>query len=80
MAALDPTFPHLWRPFRYSIFRDEYRADFAEAERQIDLWTEALEPNDTDRRLGLDLLRAIHSILTGKDSQCRAYLVVHKQS
>lgn len=66
MAAFDPTFPHLWRPFRYSIFRDEYRTDFAEAEHQINLWAEALKPNDIDGRLGLDLLRAVHSILTGK--------------
>jgi hypothetical protein len=58
-------FPNIWNLFGGSIYRDEYRGDFADADRRIRLALSSIPADDHNARAGLELARAIHALLTG---------------
>lgn len=66
ISTLPIDFPHAWGVFGGSIFRDEYKANFAEAEEKIHKARECCDEFQEETIARLDLILAVHSILVGR--------------
>lgn len=64
--AVPVEFPGIWDNFGGSIFRGEYRSDFAQAEKKIAEARDSLDRTHQESAASLDFVAAIHCILAGQ--------------